>query len=155
MGRRAKQEIVAGAARGAQPGADERHRPGGRFRPGHAEPTLDVRLDLGAEAEDETSGAECLQVVGDRGDGHRVAGERHRDRGTQCQFSGPVGGQQERQERVAADLGRPDSVVAETFGGGDLVGDAGQVGPTGPVDRAADIGVNPHRLSPSFGQADL
>jgi hypothetical protein len=55
-----------------------------------------------------------------------------------------VGGKQQRQERVAADLGGPDPVVADSFGRRHLIGDAGQIGAAGIVDLAADVAI--HRI---------
>ena len=52
-------EVKPGAVLPAGPdGLKRQHEfahPGGRLGPGHAEPPLDVGLDLGAEAEDETA----------------------------------------------------------------------------------------------------
>jgi hypothetical protein len=58
-----------------------------------------------------------------------------------------VGGKQQRQERVAANLGGPDPVVADSFGRRHLIGDAGQIGAAGTVDRAADVAIHPHRAA--------
>ena len=85
-------EVEPGAVLPARPDGPQRQHelahPGGRLGPRHAEPPLDVGLDLGAEAEDETAELNDCRSLATDGDGHRVAGERHRDRGAQRQCRG-------------------------------------------------------------------
>ena len=80
-------EVELGAVVPRRPdGADgQDHLPhaGGGLRPRHREALRDVRLDLAAEAEDEAAAGRGLQVPGDLGQVHRVAGEGHGDAGAQ------------------------------------------------------------------------
>ncbi|MCX7853120.1 MAG: hypothetical protein N2383_10085 [Caldilineales bacterium] len=60
-------------------GQDVLAQPWGRCAPGHAKTALDVGLDLGAQAEDETPLAVAGQVPGYIGRVHGAAGKGHGD----------------------------------------------------------------------------
>jgi hypothetical protein len=85
-----------------------------------------------------------LQIIGDGGHGHRVPANATAIAVPSLSPWRSVGGKQQRQERVAADLGGPDPVVADSFGRRHLIGDAGQIGAAGIVDLAADVAI--HRI---------
>jgi hypothetical protein len=79
---------------------DELLHPGGRVRPRHGEPLLDVGLDLRAEAEDEAPTGVALEVVTDVGQRHGGAGERHGDAGAELDPLGGPRGEEQREEGV-------------------------------------------------------
>src|SRR5205807_3450007 len=91
---------------------DQLTHPGRGMRPGHAEALLDVGPDLRAEAEDHPALRVLVQVVADVGEGHRVAGEGHRDPGHELHPLGVLGGEGQRQEGVVLGLDRDEPVVA-------------------------------------------
>ncbi len=71
-----------------------------------------MRLDLGAETEDEAALGHQLEVIGRNGEIHRIAAEGHDDRRSELDAIGVLGGESQRDERIVACLGRPQSVVA-------------------------------------------
>ena len=105
-----------------------------RRRPLHGEALGDVRLDLGAEAEDEPTPRVGLQVVGDLGQVHRVAGEGHGDAGAELDVGGVLGREQEREEGVVRRLDAPQPVVARLLALRRAGGDVGEPESDSPVD---------------------
>ena len=97
-------------------GQDHLPHAGRRVAPLHAEPLGDVRFDLTAETEHETTLGERLQVPAGVGQRHRVAGERHRDRRAELDRLGVLGTDQQREERVVRRLRGPHAAVPGGFG---------------------------------------
>ena len=97
-------------------------------------------LHLRAETEDEAALRVGLQIPADVGDGHRIAGERHRDAGPELDRRGVLGGQHQRQERIVVDLGCPAAVVAPSLQRGRRLGDVGELAGHGPVDLETAVG---------------
>ncbi len=116
-------------------GQDELAHPRGRVRPGHRIALLDMGFDLAPEAQHEPALGQGLQVVGRHRQGHRVAGEGHGDPGADLEMLGVLGGEHQWQERVVAGLGRPDAVIAGSFGHCGLGDHPGRVEWEGPVDE--------------------
>ena len=97
-------------------GQDQFAHPGGGMGPRHGEPLLDVGLDLGPEAEHEPALRQRLEIVGHHGQVHRIAGEGHGDSGAEHDPFGVLGRQDQREEGIVGDFGRPDAVVADPLG---------------------------------------
>ncbi len=86
-----------------------------RIGPGHAETTLDMRLDLRAQTEDETTAGGLRQIPGAVGQGSRAAGEGNGDGGAETQPLAVFGDQRTGQERVVDGLGGPKGREAGRF----------------------------------------
>src|SRR5689334_7333265 len=56
-----------------------------------------------------------------------------------------VGRHHQRQERIAVDLGGPQTVDPDTVCDCHLIREHPEIGPTGTVDTAADVAVDEHR----------
>lgn len=111
--------------------------PRGGLRPRHAEPALDVRSDLGAEAQDEPAPGQPLQVPGGVGGLHHAAGEGDRDPGPEPDPRRGPGRERQRQERIVVGLGREDPVDTQGLG---PCGPRGGVGQRHAADRHVDLG---------------
>ena len=83
-----------------------------RLGPLHRIAPRDVRLDLRAEAEHEPPSRKRLQVVSRHRDGHRVARERHGDRGAELDPLGSLRRDGAGEERVDLRLRRPPAASA-------------------------------------------
>ncbi len=83
-----------------------------RLRPLHRVALGDVRLDLGAEAEDEAAARKGLYVVRLQRDGHRVAREGDGDAGADLDPLGALRGDDAGEERVDLRLDGEPAVVA-------------------------------------------
>ena len=116
-------------------GQDELPHPGCGVGPRHREALLDVGLDLGAQTEQEAALGQRLEVVGGGRHGHRIAGEGHGDPRAHLDPCGVLGRQDQGQERVVVDLGRPDPVVPGRLGRLGLGDDPRRVEADGPVDE--------------------
>ena len=97
-------------------GVDELPHPCCRPGPRHGVATFDVRLDLGAKADDGASGRGFLQRPGRIGQGHRGPRERDRDAGGQLEVLGLVGCADQLQERVVCPFRDPESLDSELLG---------------------------------------
>jgi hypothetical protein len=73
---------------------------------------LDVRADLGAEAEHEASAGLRLEVIRRLREIHWTPRERDRDVGDQCDLFGVLGRERERKERSVRGLGGEQAVDA-------------------------------------------
>lgn len=90
--------------------------PRGGVRPRRAESALDVRPDLGAEAEHEPALGQALEVPAGVGGLHHAPREGDRDPGTELDPRRGPGRKRQRQERVVVGLGREDAVDAQRLG---------------------------------------
>ena len=120
-------------------GQNELPHPGRRVRPRHGEALGDVRLDLAAHAEHEAALAQQLQVVGQDGQRHGVAGERDGDARPELQLLGGGRTDGDGEEGIVVRLGRPHAVVAALLGLDRLRRNAVGVEPDAAVDLHARL----------------
>src|ERR1700744_3006217 len=105
--------------------------------PRHAESLLDVRLDLGPQAQKEAALRVGLQIPADVGDCHRVTRECHGAACAQREWRGLFGGQQKGQKRIMVDLAGPTRVVALLLEFTRQFGHTSEVGEDAAVDLEA------------------
>ena len=86
-----------------------------------------MRANLRANAKNETTLGERVQVVGDVRHVHRVARKRHRDPRQQFDAFGVLGSKDQREERVRGNLGTKGAVVARRFEESRAFGDFAEV----------------------------
>ncbi len=96
---------------------DELAHPSGGLRPGHRVAAGDVRLDLRAEAEDETALRKGLDVIGLQRHGHRVARKGDRYPGADLDLLRALSRQGAADEGIYLRLDREPAVVAVNLGG--------------------------------------
>ncbi len=83
-----------------------------RLGPFHAEAPLDMRTDLGSQAENKTPATEQLHIPTDIGEDHRVSRKSDRDRRDQLQSLGLLGRNRQGQEGIVPALeGKPAGVA--------------------------------------------
>lgn len=110
--------------------------PRGRPRPRRAEPALDVRTDLGAEAEHEPAAGQTLEVPARVGGLHHAPRERDRDPGAEADARRRPRRERQRQERVVVGLGREHAVDAQRLG---ARGPRRRLGKRHAADRHVDL----------------
>ena len=124
---------------------DPRHQfadAGRRIGPGHRETLGDVRGDLAAEAEDESTTGQRLQVPADVRESHRRAGDAYRVGRPQGDRAGVLGGGGKGRERVVLGLEREAAVVpASSISGRSVRTDVELVG----RHRHRDVHVDAYR----------
>ena len=79
-----------------------------------------MAFHLRAKAEEKASVGELLQVPGELCGDHRASREGDGNGGAERELRRVLAGEQQRQERVVAGLGRQHAVVAETLGVGNV-----------------------------------
>ncbi len=136
--------VLPGVPDGAH-GEHELTHPGSRPRPRHGEASLDMRLDLGAQPEDESPPGVAGKIKTYIRQRHRRPGEGDRDGGPDCQIRGGVTRPQRQQKRIVPRLAHPQAVVPRGLGFSRVAVDIVDILRKGRIDL--------HRASPAGRQA--